>query len=50
MSELNEVKVIPTKKFPPQLHIDPQAIATGLGPTSNSSDPMKYGIGPKPIP
>lgn len=39
-----------TKKFPPQFAILPKAIAAGRGPTSNNSDPMKYGIGPKPIP
>lgn len=50
MSELKDIKVIPTQKFPPQLNIDPQAMAIGLGPTSNNSDPMKYGMGPKPIP
>lgn len=42
--------IMPTKKFPPQLKTLPSAIATGLGPTSNNSDPMKYGIGPRPIP
>ena len=42
--------VMPTIKFPPQLQTLPSAIAIGLGPTSNSSDPIKYGIGPRPIP
>lgn len=37
-------------KFPPQLKELPSAIATGLGPTSNNSDPTKNGMGPRPMP
>lgn len=40
--------VMPIKKFPPQFAILPIAIALDLGPTSNNSEPMKYGIGPNP--
>ena len=43
-------KHIPTIKFPAQFAILPSAIALGRGPTSNSSEPIKYGIGPRPIP
>lgn len=42
--------IIPTMKLPPQLNTLPNDIAAGLGPTSNSSEPMKNGIGPRPIP
>lgn len=46
----NVGKVIPTTKLAPQLDILPSAIALGRGPTSNNSDPTKYGIGPSPSP
>lgn len=46
----NEGNSIPTTKFPPQLNTLPNDIAAGLGPTSNSSEPIKNGIGPRPIP
>lgn len=40
----------PTMKLPPQLAMLPKAMALGRGPTSNNSEPIKYGIGPRPIP
>lgn len=41
-------KDIPITKLPPQFAILPSAMALDLGPTSNNSEPIKYGIGPKP--
>lgn len=40
---------MPIQKFPAHAVNEPIAIAAGLGATSNSSDAMKYGIGPSPI-
>lgn len=38
MADCKDGKVIPTKKFPPQLQSEPKAMAAGRGPTSNSSE------------
>lgn len=39
---------IPTMKLQPQEEMLPKAMAAGRGPSSNSSDPMKKGMGPIP--